>query len=79
MVVVIFYATALFTYAQPKAMGVSDSNKMVSVLYVVVVPFCNTVIYSLRNQDVKEVLRKIINGRNVLNKRSSVSLRESTT
>ncbi|NWH43922.1 OL226 protein, partial [Fregata magnificens] len=61
VVVVIFYSTILFTYDQPKAMGASDSNKMVSVLYTVVEPFCNPVIYCLMNQDVKEVLRKIIN------------------
>ena len=76
VVVVIFYSTTLFTYARPKAMGAFDSNKMVSVLRTVVVPICNPVIHCLRNQNVKEVLRKIINVRNVLNNRSFVSLRE---
>ncbi|XP_062451391.1 olfactory receptor 6P1-like [Rhea pennata] len=63
VVVVIFYSTTLFTYARPKAMNALDSNKLVSVLYTVAVPFFNPIIYCLRNQDVKEALRKTCSSR----------------
>ncbi|XP_032631461.1 olfactory receptor 6P1-like [Chelonoidis abingdonii] len=63
VVVIIFYSTTLFTYARPRAMYAFDSNKLVSMLYTVIVPFINPIIYCLRNQDVKKALRKIIRGR----------------
>ncbi|XP_044840986.1 olfactory receptor 6P1-like [Mauremys mutica] len=63
VVVIIFYSTTLFTYARPRAMYAFDSNKLVSMLYTVIVPFFNPIIYCLRNQDVKKALRKIIRGR----------------
>ncbi|KAM7149975.1 olfactory receptor 6Y1-like [Macrochelys suwanniensis] len=57
-VVVLFYSTTLFTYARPKAMYAYNSNKLVSVLYTVVVPLLNSLIYCLRNKEVKDTLRK---------------------
>ncbi|XP_053900854.1 olfactory receptor 6P1-like, partial [Malaclemys terrapin pileata] len=66
IVVIIFYSTTLFTYARPRAMYTFDSNKLVSMLYTVIVPFFNPVIYCLRNQDVKKALRKMIRGRRAI-------------
>nr|XP_034957505.1 olfactory receptor 6Y1-like [Zootoca vivipara] len=63
-VVVLFYSTTLFTYARPKAMYAYNSNKVVSVLYTVVVPLLNPLIYCLRNKEVKDALRKTISLRN---------------
>lgn len=57
-VVILFYSTTLFTYARPKRMYAYNSNKMVSVLYTVIVPLLNPVIYCLRNREVKAALRK---------------------
>ncbi|XP_006274667.1 olfactory receptor 6P1 [Alligator mississippiensis] len=62
-VVVIFYSTTLFTYARPRAMLAFDSNKLVSVLYTIVVPLFNPIIYCLRNKDVEDALKKMIAGR----------------
>ncbi|XP_062813306.1 olfactory receptor 6Y1 isoform X2 [Anolis carolinensis] len=59
-VVVLFYSTTLFTYAQPKAMYAYNSNKLVSVLYTIVVPLLNPMIYCLRNKEVKNALRKTL-------------------
>ncbi|XP_015271174.1 PREDICTED: olfactory receptor 6Y1-like [Gekko japonicus] len=59
-VVVLFYSTTLFTYARPKAMYAYNSNKWVSVLYTVVVPLLNPLIYCLRNKEVKDALRKTL-------------------
>ncbi|KFO36620.1 olfactory receptor 6Y1 [Fukomys damarensis] len=60
MVVILFYSTTLFTYARPKLMYAYNSNKVVSVLYTVIVPLLNPIIYCLRNREVKEALRKTI-------------------
>ncbi|NWX94332.1 OR6Y1 protein, partial [Nothoprocta ornata] len=57
-VVVLFYSTTLFTYAHPKAMYTYRANKLVSVLYTVIVPLLNPLIYCLRNKEVRFALRK---------------------
>nr|XP_056720511.1 olfactory receptor 226-like [Euleptes europaea] len=59
-VVVIFYAASIFIYARPKAISSLNSSKLVSILYAVVVPLCNPIIYCLRNQEVKEALKKTL-------------------
>ncbi|XP_027695896.1 olfactory receptor 6Y1 [Vombatus ursinus] len=59
-VVTLFYSTTLFTYARPKLMYAYNSNKVVSVLYTVIVPLLNPVIYCLRNREVKVALKKTI-------------------
>uniref|UniRef100_A0A8B9S5K7 Olfactory receptor n=1 Tax=Apteryx owenii TaxID=8824 RepID=A0A8B9S5K7_APTOW len=58
IVVVLFYSTTLFTYAHPKVMYTYSANKLVSVLYTVVVPLVNPLIYCLRNKEVRFALRK---------------------
>lgn len=57
MVVTIFYAASLFIYARPKALASFNSNKLVSVIYTVLTPLLNPVIYCLRNQEFKDALR----------------------
>ncbi|NXY80008.1 OR6Y1 protein, partial [Glareola pratincola] len=57
-VVILFYSTTLFTYAHPKVMYTYSANKLVSVLYTVVVPLLNPLIYCLRNKEVRVALRK---------------------
>ncbi|XP_037360379.1 olfactory receptor 6Y1 [Talpa occidentalis] len=59
-VVTLFYSTTLFTYARPKLMYAYNSNKVVSVLYTVIVPLLNPIIYCLRNREVKAALKKTI-------------------
>lgn len=56
--VVLFYSTTLFTYAHPKLMYTYRANKLVSVLYTVVVPLLNPLIYCLRNKEVRSAMRK---------------------
>ncbi|XP_077170214.1 olfactory receptor 6A2-like [Paroedura picta] len=58
LVVTIFYAASLFIYARPKALTSFDSNKLVSVVYTVLTPLINPIIYCLRNQEFKEALKK---------------------
>ncbi|NXK00310.1 OL226 protein, partial [Corythaixoides concolor] len=60
IVIIIFYATSIFIYVRPKILPVHDTNKIVSALYAVVVPLFNPVIYCLRNQEIKDALKKIL-------------------
>ncbi|XP_034278784.1 olfactory receptor 6Y1-like [Pantherophis guttatus] len=61
-VVILFYSTTLFTYARPKAMYAYNANKLVSVLYTVIVPLLNPLIYCLRNKEINCALRKTFFG-----------------
>ncbi|CAI9153609.1 unnamed protein product [Rangifer tarandus platyrhynchus] len=54
----IFYGTLIFMYLQPKSNHSLDTDKMASVFYTIVIPMLNPMIYSLRNQEVKNALRK---------------------
>ncbi|XP_062992666.1 olfactory receptor 6B9-like [Elgaria multicarinata webbii] len=59
-VVSMFYATTIFMYARPKAIGTFDLNKLVAIQYAVVAPFLNPIIYSLRNREVRETLHRAL-------------------
>ncbi|KAB0383347.1 olfactory receptor 226-like [Muntiacus reevesi] len=58
-VVALFYSTTTFMYAQPQAIRSFDLNKLVSVVYSVVTPLFNPIIYCLRNRDIHEALGKL--------------------
>ena len=59
-VVVIFYSASLFIYARPRAIYSFDLHKLVSVVYTVLTPLLNPIIYCLRNREVKEALHKVV-------------------
>ncbi|KAM4850746.1 olfactory receptor 5P1-like [Urocitellus parryii] len=56
--VTLYYGTITFIYVMPKSSYSTSQNRVVSVFYTVVIPMLNPLIYSLRNRDVKEALRK---------------------
>ncbi|XP_008849917.1 olfactory receptor 491-like [Nannospalax galili] len=56
--VTLYYGTITFTYVTPKSSHSTSQNKVVSVFYTVMIPMLNPLIYSLRNKDVKEALRR---------------------
>ncbi|XP_011382378.1 olfactory receptor 5AL1-like [Pteropus vampyrus] len=58
--VTMYYGTLSFMYLQPKSSHSLDKDKFASVFYAVVIPMLNPLIYSLRNQEVKNALKKII-------------------
>ncbi|XP_052567780.1 olfactory receptor 508 [Peromyscus californicus insignis] len=58
--VTLFYGTITFIYVMPKSSYSTDQNKVVSVFYTVVIPMLNPIIYSLRNKDVKEAMKKLM-------------------
>ncbi|XP_044869717.1 olfactory receptor-like protein COR4 [Mauremys mutica] len=55
-----FHGTILFMYFRPSTSYSLDTDKMASVFYTVVIPVLNPLIYSLRNKDVKDALRRAI-------------------
>ncbi|XP_044841003.1 olfactory receptor 6N1-like [Mauremys mutica] len=58
-VVSLYYGTVIFMYVSPTARSSFNMNKIVAVVYSVITPTLNPMIYSLRNQDMKRALRKI--------------------
>ncbi|XP_063158244.1 olfactory receptor 9S13-like [Candoia aspera] len=58
MAVSLFFGTAFFMYGQPGAMASPNHGKVVSVFYTIVIPMLNPLIYSLRNKEVKDALRR---------------------
>uniref|UniRef100_A0A8C3VYK5 Olfactory receptor n=1 Tax=Catagonus wagneri TaxID=51154 RepID=A0A8C3VYK5_9CETA len=56
--VTLYYGSITFIYVMPKSIHSTEQNRVVSVFYTVVIPMLNPLIYSLRNRDVKEALRK---------------------
>ncbi|XP_074046183.1 olfactory receptor 5V1-like [Macrotis lagotis] len=58
-VVVIYYGTGNFNYDRPSSGYSLDVDILVSVLFCIVTPMLNPIIYSLRNKDVKVALKKL--------------------
>nr|XP_023397906.1 olfactory receptor 8J2-like [Loxodonta africana] len=61
MAVTVFYGTLLFMYMQPTINHSLDTDKMASVFYTLVIPMLNPIIYSLRNKEVKDALKRFLN------------------
>ncbi|XP_006133619.2 olfactory receptor 5AR1-like [Pelodiscus sinensis] len=59
--VVIFYGTVLFMYFRPSSSYSMDTDKVASVFYMLVIPMLNPLIYSLRNKEVKNAVKKTMN------------------
>ncbi|KAM9079711.1 olfactory receptor 5P4-like [Megaptera novaeangliae] len=59
-VVTLFYGTVTFAYIIPKSSHSPERIKVVSVFYTVVILMLNPLIYSLRNKEVNEAMRKLI-------------------
>ncbi|XP_001373253.3 olfactory receptor 5D18 [Monodelphis domestica] len=62
--VTIFYGTILFLYCIPNSKSSWLIVRVTSVFYTVVIPMLNPLIYSLRNKDVKETLRNLMDVKN---------------
>ncbi|NWQ84260.1 O14J1 protein, partial [Columbina picui] len=61
-VVSLYVITAMFAYLKPPSISSSSLDLVVSVLYSVVPPVVNPLIYSMRNQELKDAVWKLING-----------------
>ncbi|KAM8794802.1 olfactory receptor 14J1-like [Eudromia elegans] len=60
VVVSLFLSTAGFTYLKPPSISSPALDLTLSVLYSVVPPTVNPLIYSMRNKELKYALRKVI-------------------
>ncbi|XP_056676968.1 olfactory receptor 7D2 [Monodelphis domestica] len=61
-VVSLFYGTGLGVYLSSATTHSSRNISIASVMYSVVTPMLNPFIYSLRNKDIKDALKRIISG-----------------
>ncbi|XP_029776816.1 olfactory receptor 13D1-like [Suricata suricatta] len=58
--VFLFYGSALFMYMKPKSKDTNTSDEIIGLSYGVITPMLNPIIYSLRNKEVKEAMKKIL-------------------
>jgi olfactory receptor len=56
----IFYGTVTIMYLQPSSSHSLDTDKIASVFYTVIIPMLNPVVYSLRNREVKNAFKKVV-------------------
>uniref|UniRef100_A0A803TLN9 G-protein coupled receptors family 1 profile domain-containing protein n=1 Tax=Anolis carolinensis TaxID=28377 RepID=A0A803TLN9_ANOCA len=57
--VTIFYGTGAFMYVRPYSHFAMAQDKIISVFYTLLIPMLNPLIYSLRNREVKDALKRI--------------------
>ncbi|XP_027562545.1 olfactory receptor 14J1-like, partial [Neopelma chrysocephalum] len=61
-VVSLYLSTATFAHLKPPSISSPSLDLVVAVLYVVVPPALNSLIYSLRNQELRDAIRKTATG-----------------
>ncbi|XP_077309950.1 olfactory receptor 5AS1-like [Lithobates pipiens] len=59
-VVSLYYGTIMFMHVRPQSSYFPEQDKAASVIYTVVTPMVNPVIYSIRNKDIKDSIRKTL-------------------
>nr|XP_056719367.1 olfactory receptor 5F1-like [Euleptes europaea] len=59
-VVSIFYSTAIFTYMRPSSSHSVEDDRVISVLYTIVTPLLNPLIYTLRNKEMQAALLNVL-------------------
>ncbi|XP_069068327.1 olfactory receptor 1f45-like [Pleurodeles waltl] len=62
--VALFYGSVFFMYFRPSTSFSLDYDRIVSVVYSILIPMANPFIYSLRNTDIKMAVLKFIRCRN---------------
>ncbi|XP_072283409.1 olfactory receptor 5V1-like [Pyxicephalus adspersus] len=60
IVVTMFYGSAIFMYFRPKSSYSMNKDRLIAALYAFIAPLFNPFIYSLRNNDVKGAVTKIL-------------------
>ncbi|XP_075144203.1 olfactory receptor 5V1-like [Leptodactylus fuscus] len=59
IIVVIFYGTTLSMYMRPTSTFSLEVNKMITLVYVLIVPLINPLVYSLRNRELNQALKMV--------------------
>ncbi|XP_056425756.1 olfactory receptor 1G1-like [Hyla sarda] len=57
--VILFYGPIIFLYMKPQSTRTREDDKLLSFIYVAVVPMLNPLVYSLRNKDVLNAMAKV--------------------
>uniref|UniRef100_G1SFS2 Olfactory receptor n=1 Tax=Oryctolagus cuniculus TaxID=9986 RepID=G1SFS2_RABIT len=60
-VVVLFYGSAFTVYVGSPGSRAEGTDKLIALVYALLTPFLNPIIYSLRNKEVKEAVRRTTN------------------
>ncbi|XP_021009853.1 olfactory receptor 12D2-like [Mus caroli] len=58
MVVFLFYAPVLFIYISPTSGSSLDQDRIIAIMYSVITPALNPLIYTLRNKEVRSALNR---------------------
>ncbi|XP_040266987.1 olfactory receptor 12D2-like [Bufo bufo] len=58
-VVLLYFGTAFCTYLRPATKDSLEQDRVTAVLFTVITPALNPIIYALRNKDVKRAFRKL--------------------
>ncbi|XP_030043914.1 olfactory receptor 1440-like [Microcaecilia unicolor] len=58
--IILFFVTIMFVNMRPTSASSQDYDKFTSLLYVVLIPLVNPIVYSLKNKELKRALRKCI-------------------
>ncbi|XP_075137193.1 olfactory receptor 12D1-like [Leptodactylus fuscus] len=59
-VVTLQYGTAIFTYMRPSTEGSLDQDRAAAIMFSVITPALNPIIYTLRNKDMKKAFKKLL-------------------
>ncbi|XP_055973735.1 olfactory receptor 10AD1-like [Sorex fumeus] len=59
-VVIFFYTSAMFSYMNPRSTHGPDKDKPFSLLYTIITPMCNPIIYSFRNKEMKGAMMRAL-------------------
>jgi olfactory receptor len=59
-VVSIFYGAIIYMYLQPGNSASRDQGKFLTLFYTIITPSLNPLIYTLRNKDMKDALKKLM-------------------
>ncbi|XP_021008017.1 olfactory receptor 5AN1-like [Mus caroli] len=55
----LFYSTGIFVYLRSSSGSSSSFDRFTSVFYTVVIPMLNPLIYSLRNKEIKDAMKRL--------------------
>ncbi|KAM8794739.1 olfactory receptor 14A16-like [Eudromia elegans] len=72
-VVSLFLSTGIFTHLKPPSISSPALNVVLAVLYSVLPPTVNPLIYSMRNKELKDALRKVISWTLFTNSNSGIA------
>ncbi|XP_069807913.1 olfactory receptor 11A1-like [Dendropsophus ebraccatus] len=64
-IVCMYYGTLIIVYMVPAKENFSSINKSLSLLYIVITPLFNPVVYSLRNKELQAAMQKLIRHKKV--------------